>query len=119
MVGKNNQFWQRGFKEALEGEAKFGTHYGDRRKALFGHGVGADGEFTEKILGGMGVQGQGRLEVGSLNAIDESLLQSGIYRDRFNQAGFGFVLSDEIGAESSASRMSGRFLMGTPSRSRL
>ena len=50
----------------------------------------------------MGVQGQCCLEVRALNAVDEGLFQSGVDCDRFDQTGFGFVLSDEIRAESSA-----------------
>ena len=102
LVGKDIEFGEGGFEEALEGEAEFGAEDGGGDETLFGHGVRADGEFAEEVLGGVGVEGEGGFEVGALDAGDEVLLEAGVEGDGFDEAGFGFVLGDEVGAEAAA-----------------
>ena len=102
LVGEDIEFWQGGFEKALEGEAELGAEEDGGDEALLGHGVGADGEFAQEVLGGLGVEGERGLEMGTLDAGDEGLLEARVEGDGFDEAGLGFVLGDEIGAEAFA-----------------
>ena len=50
----------------------------------------------------MRIQSECGLKMRALNTINECLFQPGINRDRFDQPWLGFILGDEIGAESAA-----------------
>ena len=102
LVGQNIEFRERGFKEALECQTKFGANDDGWRKPLFRHGVRADVEFAQKVLSHVCVQSERGFKVGALNAGDEGLFQPRIDSDGFYKAGLGFVLADKISSQSLA-----------------